>query len=65
MKMPTDKLVKGVKIANIAGGKEPIEQNAYKREIQNECVTRWTGKRMHWQFVREMPDNVDRERTWE
>ena len=65
VKMSTDNLVKGVKIANIVDGEEPKEKNAFKREIQNEYVARWTGKRMYGQFVREMPENVDRERTWE
>ena len=65
VKMPTDNLVKEVKIANIADGDEPMEKNASKREIQNEYVARWNGTIMYGKFVCEMPENVDRERTWE
>ena len=65
VKMSADNLVKGVKIANIADGEEPMENNALKIEIQNEYVDRWTGKMMYGQFVREMPETVDRERAWE
>ena len=39
--------MKGVKIANIADGEEPMEKNAFKREIQNEYVARWNGKMMY------------------
>ena len=56
---------KGVKIANIAHCEEPKEKNAFKREVQNEYFARWTGKRMYGQFVREMPESVDKDRTWE
>ena len=40
-------------------------EEKFKREIESECVARWTGKRMYEQFVREIPESVDRERTWE
>ena len=56
---------KGVKIANIAHCEEPKEKNAFKREVQNEYIARWTGKRMYGQFAREMPESVDKDRTWE
>ena len=41
------------------------EKHVFKRKIQNEYVARWTGKKMYGKFVREIPENVDRERTWE
>ena len=62
VKISTESLVKGVKIANFVDGEEPKEKITFKREIQNEYVTRWTRKRMYGQFVSEMPENVDRER---
>ena len=65
MKMSTDNLVKGVKIANIVDGEEPTEKNAFKRAIQNEYVARWTEVRMYGPLVREMKENVDRERAWD
>ena len=65
VKMLTDNLVKGVKIANIVDGEEPTEKNAFKRAIQNEYLARWTEVRMYGQFIREMTKNVDRERAWE
>ena len=65
VKMSTESLVKEVKIANIVDCEEPKEKNAFKREIQNEYVARWNGKKMYGQLVREMPGDVDKERTWE
>ena len=63
--MSTERLMKGVKIAKIIDCEEPKEKNAFKREVQNEYIARWTGKRMYGQFVREMPESVDKDRTWE
>jgi len=63
--MSTERLMKGVKIAKIIDCEEPKEKNAFKREVQNKYIARWTGKRMYGQFVREMPESVDKDRTWE
>ena len=57
--------VKGVKITSIIHCEEPKEKIAFKREIQNEHVARWTGEKMYGQFVGEMPKQVDGERIWE
>ena len=64
VKMSTESLIKGVKIANIVDCVEPKE-NAFQREVQNEYISRWTGKRLYGQFVREMAESVDKDRTWE
>ena len=63
VKMSTERFAKGVKIIKIIDCEESKEKNAFKRD--NEHIARWTGKKMYGKFVREMPEQVDRERTWE
>ena len=65
VKMSTESLIKGVKIANIVDCEEPKEKTAFKREVQNKYIARWPGRKMYGQFVREMPESVDKDRTWE
>ena len=37
----------------------------FKRQIEQERKQNWTEKKMYGQFVREMPENVDRNKTWQ
>ena len=32
---------------------------------ENEVKGRWIGKRMHGQFVRDLTDEIDKEKTWD
>ena len=42
-----------------------MEKEEFKRRKAEELKPKWTGKAMHGQFVREMPEKVDRARSWE
>ena len=41
------------------------ENNEFKRDRQNASLNRWTEKKMYGQFLREMPETVDKDKTWE
>ena len=36
-----------------------------KKQIEQERKQNWTEKKMYGQFVREMPENVDKNKTWQ
>ena len=41
------------------------KKNEFKRDTQNASLNRWKEKKMYGQFLREMPDTVDKDKTWE
>ena len=41
------------------------EKNEFKRERQNASLNRWKEKKMYGQFLREMPETVDKDKTWQ
>ena len=57
-------LLRGVKKGGIIKTDNLVEKTEFKRRNQNECKTKWHEKRMYGQFVREMPDNIDKESSW-
>ena len=54
--------VRKIKILDSEGAKE---KNEFKRDRQNASVNRWTEKKMYGQFLREMPETVDKDKNWE
>ena len=36
-----------------------------KKQIEQELKQNWTEKKMYGKFVREMPENVDKNKTWQ
>ena len=55
--------VRKIKILNSVGAKEKKE---FKRDRQNASLSRWKDKKnMYSQFLREMPETVDTDKTWE
>ena len=65
VKMSSVQFLGGVKIPNILNCVESKEKTLFKREIQNENIARWIGKKMYGQCVRETPEQIDKERTRE
>ena len=53
-----ENLIKGVYAA------ETINTE-FKKQIEQERKQNWTEKKMYGQFVREMPENVDKNKTWQ
>ena len=59
-----EKLIQAVCNANILDTAEVKSKSEYKRKITNELKQGWSEKRMYGQFVREMPEKIDKEKTW-
>ena len=58
-------LIRGVCASETIQTEETMEKEEFKRRLAEELKQAWTGKAMHGQFVREMPEKVDRIKSWE
>ena len=59
-----DILLKGVKEVGIVETENPMEKEDFKKNSQNEFKNKWHKKRMHVQFAREMPEEIDEDLSW-
>ena len=59
-----DILLKGVKKSGIVETENPMEIEDFKKNSQNEFKNKWHKKRMHVQFAREMPEEIDKDLSW-
>ena len=41
-----------------------MEKEDFKKNRQNEFQSKWHEKRMYEQFVREMPEEIDKDLSW-
>ena len=41
-----------------------IGNSEFKRQKTRELKQKWTEKKVHGQFIREMPEKVDKDKTW-
>ena len=44
---------------------DTLTSGEFKKQIEQELKQNWTEKKMYGQFVREMPENVDKNKTWQ
>ena len=58
-------LIRGVCASGTIQTEGTMEKEEFKRRKAEELKQKWTGKAMHGQFVREIPEKVDRARSWE
>ncbi|XP_047488218.1 uncharacterized protein LOC125038695 [Penaeus chinensis] len=58
-------LIRGVCASGTIQTEETMEKEEFKRRKAEELKQKWTGKAMYGQFVREMPEKVDRVKSWE
>ena len=57
-------LLKGVKKVGIVKTENLMEKEDFKKNSQNEFKSKWQEKRMYGQFVREMPEEIDKDLSW-
>ena len=57
-------LLKSVKKVGIVKSENVMEKEDFKRNSQNEFKNKWRKKRMYGQFVREMPEEIDKDLSW-
>ena len=60
-----EKLIKGVAEFEKLNESELGESRDLKARSEQEAKDRWIGKRMHGQFIRDLPEAVDKEKTWQ
>ena len=57
-------LLKGLKKVGIVKTENLMEKEDFKKNIKNELKNKWYKKRMYEQFVREMPEEIDKDLSW-
>ena len=60
-----ERLMAGVRKIKILDSEGTKEKNEVKSDRQNVSLNRWKEKKMYGQFLREMPETVDEDKTWE
>ena len=60
-----ERLMEGVRKTKILTSGGALEMNKFKQDRQNATLNRRAEKKMHGQFLREMPETVDKFKTWE
>ena len=64
MRGSNEMLLKGVKKVGIVKTENLMEKEDFKKNSQNEFKNKWHEKRMYGQFVREMPEEIDKDLSW-
>ena len=59
-----ENLIKGVYAAETIHTEDTVSSGEFKKQIEQERKQNWTEKKMYGQFVREMPENVDKNKSW-
>ena len=57
-------LLKGVKKVCIVKTENLMEKEDFKKDSQNEFKIKWHKKRIYEQFVRKMPEEIDKDLSW-
>ena len=57
-------LLKGLKKVGIVKTENLMEKEDFKKNIKNELKNKWYKKRTYEQFVREMPEEIDKDLSW-
>ena len=57
-------LLKGLEKVGIVKTENLKEKEDFKKNSQNEFKNKWHEKRMYGQFVREMPEEIDKDLSW-
>ena len=60
-----ENLIRGVLEAETINTGETISTVEFKKQKTKELKEKWSGKRMHGQFIRETTEKVDKEKTWQ
>ena len=60
-----ERLMAGVRKIKILDSEGAKKKNEFKRDNQNASLNRWKEKKLYGQFLQEMPETVDKDKTWE
>ena len=59
-----ENFINGVAGAETINTEDTVTSGEFKKQKAQELKQNWHEKKMHGQFVREMPEKVDKDRTW-
>ena len=60
-----ENLIRGVSAAETINTEDVLTSGEFKNQRAEELKQNWTEKKMYGQFVSEMPENVDNDKTWQ
>ena len=60
-----EKLIRGVAAAGIINTEDVVRSDDFKKQKAQELKQSWSEKKMHGQFIRELPEEVDKDQTWQ
>ena len=60
-----DKLIRGVAAAETINTEDTVTSGKFKKHKAEELKQNWRENKMRGQFVREMPEKVDKDKTWQ
>ena len=60
-----ENLIRGVAPAETINTEDTVVSGEFKKQKQKTQKQNWREKKMHEQFVWEMPDKVDKDKTWQ
>ena len=59
-----EKLIQGIRTSGTIETEGTISKSEFKRQHVQELKQKWTEKRMYGKFIREMPEKVHKDKTW-
>ena len=57
--------IKEVAAVETINTEDTVTSGQFKKKKAQELKQNWPEKKMHRQFIREMPEKVDKDRTWQ
>ena len=64
VKNSAEKLIQGIRTSGTIETEGTTSKSEFKGQNAQELKQKWTEKRMYGQFIREMPEKVDNDKTW-
>ena len=64
LKNSNGNLLQGVKQVRVLKFKESVSKKDFKKSLNEKRVENWKEKEMYGQFIRDMPEGTDQEKSW-
>ena len=64
LKNSNEILLQGMKHVRILKLRESVSKKDFKKSLNENRVENWREKQMYGQFIRDMPDGTDKEKSW-
>ena len=64
LKNSNEILLQGMKHVRILKLRESVSKKDFKKWLNENRVENWKEKQMYGQFIRDMPDGTDKEKSW-